>query len=116
MQFRGVNIQPQWERLAERQVETLRELVAITSVQIGVERQRGARPPFRVRVRLGVAGPEYHAQATDQTFQAALLKAIYELRTQILWRKIKRQERQKSNLQLGGLLLRRSSGAIGHRL
>ncbi len=116
MQFRGVNIQPQWERLAERQVENLSELAPISSVQVWVERQRGARPPFRVRVRLRVPGPEFHAQATDQTFQAALLKVIHELRTQILGRKIKRQERQKSNLQLGGLLLRRSSGAIGHRL
>jgi ribosome-associated translation inhibitor RaiA len=114
----------------EEQLKHLHGLTAITSADVVLEHQREAKPAFRVQVRLEVPGqgahakatrhtrqaarlihgPALHAEARDNTLEAALLKATQDLEHQVQARKLRRLERGKSQLQLSAI-----SGRWTHR-
>lgn len=101
LHFRGFNIRPAWRYLVEYHVESLMELVAISKVEVILDRQRQTRPPYRLQIALAIPGPDIHATATDHTFQAALLKVVKRIRVQILGRITKRRVRNRPIAQLG---------------
>jgi len=56
-----------------------------------------------------------HAQARDNTVEAALLKATQDLEHQVQARQLRRTERGKSNLQLSAASSRWVSAQAGQR-
>jgi ribosome-associated translation inhibitor RaiA len=101
MRFRGLNDRASWRGLVEAQLNRLQSLAAIASAQVTLERQNEVKPAFRVLTLLEVPGPDFHAEATDHTVQAALLKVVKNLEQQMRVRKNRRAERFKSNPRLG---------------
>ena len=99
---RGLNPRA-WRNLVESQVRKLQHLAAITAATITLERLSEARRRFRLFTTLEVPGPDFHAEATDYTVQAALLKVLRNLRHQIQSRKSRQRDRRKHNDQLGVL-------------
>src|ERR1051325_10027236 len=85
--YRGLNPRPFWQNLVEIQVAKLSRLASISSARITLERQRQSKPAFRVLAILEVPGPDFHAEASDYTLRAALLKVINHLRRQMQSRK-----------------------------
>jgi ribosome-associated translation inhibitor RaiA len=79
----------------------LQGLAAILSARITLERQREFTPGFRVFATLEVPGPDYHAEASDYTLQAALLKVVENLKRQMQSRKNRQLERRKNSSKLG---------------
>ena len=79
----------------------LQGLAAILSARITLEHQRETTPGFRVFATLEVPGPDYHAEASDYTLQAALLKVIENLRRQMQSRKNRQLERRKNSSKVG---------------
>ncbi|HEV2331484.1 MAG TPA: HPF/RaiA family ribosome-associated protein [Verrucomicrobiae bacterium] len=118
--YLSLNAQATWHRQVEKQLMLLHNLTAITSADVVLEHQREANPAFRVQVRLEVPGsgahagatrhareaallihgPALHAEARDNTLEAALLKTTQDLEHQIRARQLRRLERGKSKLQL----------------
>ena len=111
MCFRGLNDRASWRGLVEAQLKRLQSLAAIASAQVTLEWQNQVRPAFRVLTLLEVPGPDFHAEATDHTVQAALLKVVKNLERQMRLRKNRRAERFKSNPRLG-LVPARASAAL----
>ena len=123
LRYLSLNAQATWHRQVEEQLKHLHSLTAITSADVVLEHQRAAKPAFRVQVRLEVPGPGIHAKATrhtrqgallihgpalhaearDNTLEAALLKATQDLEHQVQARQLRRQERDKSKLQLSAV-------------
>jgi ribosome-associated translation inhibitor RaiA len=101
LSYHGFKAQPEWKALVEHQLERLQELAAVVSAQVTLEWQREVKPAFRVLALLEVPGPDFHAEASDHTLQAALLKAVNDLERQIRSRNMSRATRRKTNLQLG---------------
>ena len=101
LHFRGFNIRPAWRYLVEYHLESLTDLVTISKAEVVLERQRPTRSPYRLQVALAIPGPDIHASASDQTFQAALLKVVKKARTQILGRVAKRRARNRTQVQFG---------------
>jgi ribosome-associated translation inhibitor RaiA len=101
LRYFGLNARASWRGLVEAQLKRLQGLAAIASAEVTLERQHGAKPPFRVLTLLEVPGPDVHAEARDHTLQAALLKVIKDLERQIRSRNNRRAGRWKTNLQLG---------------
>lgn len=99
--YRGLNPRPFWRGLVETHLRNLRDLAAILSARITLERQREAKPAFRVFATLEVPGPDFHAEATDYTLQAALLKVTDNLRRQMQSRKERLVARRKHSSKLG---------------
>jgi ribosome-associated translation inhibitor RaiA len=104
---RGINAPASWLDFVKEYLQPLRQLVAISSAKVALIRQRRIRAPFHIEVCLAIPGPDIHAAASDPTFPAAMQKVVRLLRAQIITRKAKRLEKQKSNLQLGGIQTRR---------
>jgi ribosome-associated translation inhibitor RaiA len=135
LRYLSLNAQATWHRQVEEHLKHLHSLAAITAAEVVLEHQRDAKPAFRVQVRLEVPGPGTHAKATrhtreaarlihgpalhaesrDNTLEAALLKATHELEHQIQARQLRRQERDKSQLQLGAISGRWSHAQAGQR-
>ena len=90
-----------WQELVEANLRRLQNLAAIATARVLLERRRGVKPAFRVLTWLEVPGPDFHAEASDHTLQAALIKVIKNLEKQIRLRKNRRADRWKTNLQLG---------------
>jgi ribosome-associated translation inhibitor RaiA len=111
LRYRGLNARAFWQGLVEAQLKRLQSLVAIASARVTLEWQHEVKPAFRVLALLEVPGPDFHAEASDYTLQAALLKAVNNLERQIRARKSHQSDKRKSNLQLG-LLPARSSQAL----
>ena len=115
LRYIGLNAQTTWNLLLQGYLNQLKRLANIESAQVVLERQREDTPAFRAKVVLAVPGPDYHAEAADFTLTAALRKAVENLKRQIRARRIKRQVRSKSNLQLGTISRRWSSAFAGQR-
>src|ERR1041385_6497855 len=82
LSYRGLNPKAIWRALVESQIRKLQELASIVRARITLERQRQAKPAFRVFATLEVPGPDFHAEARDYTLHAALLKVLDNLRRQ----------------------------------
>ena len=115
IRYRFLNPLGGWQSLIKQQLERLESLAAIASAQVILERQRHAKPAFRVQALLEVPGPDFHAVACDHTLPAALQKVVKHLERQIRSRKARRADRRKTNLQLGLLPGHSSLGIAGHR-
>jgi len=107
----GLNARANWQGLVEAQLKRLEDLAAIATAEVTLERQHQVRPAFRVAALLEVPGPDYHAEASDHTTQAALLKVVKNLERQIRSRKNHQVDKRKSECQLG-LLPGRSTATL----
>jgi ribosomal subunit interface protein len=104
-----------WRGLVEAQLKRLQSLAAIASAHVTLEWQNEVKPAFRVLTLLEVPGPDFHAEATDHTVQAALLKVVKNLERQMRLRKNRRAERFKSNPRLGLAPARTSAALANYR-
>ena len=104
----GLHAREFWRGLVEAQIKRLQDLVAIASARVTLEWQHEVKPAFRVLAHLEVPGPDFHAEASDYTLQAALLKVVKNLERQIRVRKSRQADKRKTNVRLG-LLPGRSS-------
>jgi ribosome-associated translation inhibitor RaiA len=114
LSYRGLKARPIWESLVEAQLNRLQNLAAVISARVTLEWQQGIKPAFRVLVLLEVPGPDFHAEASDHTLQAALLKAVRDLERQVRSRKLNRTNRRKTNLRLGLAPGRSASAPVAH--
>ena len=121
--YRSLNAQALWQQRVEEQLQHLSSLTAITSADVIIEHQREIKPAYLVRVQLVVPGPGEHAEATthvrkvsaqlhgpaihaearDNTVEAALLKAMRELEDRIKAHQLRHLEQGKSQLHVGGV-------------
>ena len=115
LRFLGLNAPATWNHLVMEHLKLLDKLANIESAQVDLERQREGKHTFRARVVLAVPGPDFHAEAADQTLRAALSKVVEKLEHQIRVRHNKRVARGKSNLQLGAISRHWSSAFAGNR-
>jgi ribosome-associated translation inhibitor RaiA len=135
LRYVSLNAQATWHRQVEEQLKHLHGLTAITAAEVVLEHQREAKPAFRVQVRLEVPGPGAHSKATrhsregarrihgpalhaearDNTLEAALLKATQDLERQVEARQLRRMERGKSKLQLSAFSGRWTQAQAGRR-
>ena len=135
LRYVSLNAQATWHRQVEEQLKHLHGLTAITAAEVVLEHQREAKPAFRVQVRLEVPGPGAHSKATrhsregarrihgpalhaeakDNTLEAALLKATQDLERQVEARQLRRMERGKSKLQLSAISGRWTHARAGRR-
>jgi ribosome-associated translation inhibitor RaiA len=110
LKFIGAKLEPIWRSQVERQLERVEAIASVSTADVALERRRETKPHFFLRVLLAVPGPDIHAEATEHTFQAVLLKVIRELVRQIKARK-SNQRRGHQRQQL-----RNWPGALaGHR-
>jgi len=110
----GLNQRARWREFAATKLKRLQNLAAIATARVTLERQPKAKPAFRVMTLLEVPGPDFHAEASDHTLPAALLKVLKSLERQIRSRKNRRADRWKTNPQLG-FGPGRWSGLVGSR-
>jgi ribosome-associated translation inhibitor RaiA len=123
LSYRRLNAQAAWQQRVEEQLNHLANLTAITSADVIIEHQREIKPAYLVRVQLVVPGPREHAEATthvrkvsaqlhgpaihaearDNTVEAALLKAMRELEDRIKAHQLRHLEQGKSQLHVGGV-------------
>src|SRR6266404_3570247 len=101
LRYRGLKPRVVWQGLVEAQLRKLQDLAAIASARITLEWQHQIKPAFLVLASLEVPGPDFHAEASDHTVQAALLKVVNNLERQIRLRKKRRLDKRKTNSQLG---------------
>jgi len=94
--YRGLNPSDFWHSLVDAHIRQLQHLASIASARVCLERQRQSKPAFRVSAVLEVPGPDFHAQASDCTLRAALLKVANNLRRQMQSRKDRQLNRRKS--------------------
>jgi len=73
LRYLSLNAQASWHCQVEEQLKHLHSLTPITAAEVVLEHQREAKPGFRVQVRLEVPGPVPHAKATRHTRQGARL-------------------------------------------
>ena len=99
--YRGLRPRAIWDSLVSTQIAKLQHLAAIASARITLERQPDSKAAFRVQAILEVPGPDYHAEATDYTLRAALLKVAENLRRQMQSRKNRQINRRKNKTRLG---------------
>ena len=115
LRYCGLNARPRWQGLVEAQLRRLEGLAAIGSAQVTLEKQSEVKPAFRVLTLLEVPGPDFHAEGSDHTLEAALLKAVKNLEKQIRSRQHRRADKRKTNLQLGLIPARSAGGWSGAR-
>ena len=101
--YRGLSPRTLWQSLVELEIRKLRRLASIVSARITLERQRHAKSAFRVLAILEVPGPDFHAEASDYTLRAALLKVVHNLRRQMQSRKNRQLARPKNKARLAAL-------------
>jgi ribosome-associated translation inhibitor RaiA len=115
LRYSGLNARAVWQGLVETQLRRLQTHAAIASAKVTLQWQHGVKPAFRVLALLEVPGPDFHAEASDHTLQAALLKVVGSLERQIRSRKKRRVDKRKTNVQLGLLPTRSPLGLAGTR-
>jgi ribosome-associated translation inhibitor RaiA len=115
VRYCGLTKRAIWQELVENSLRKLQNVAAIASAQVTLEWQRGVKPPFRVLTDLEVPGPDFHAEASDHTLPAALVKVVRSLEKQIRSRKNRRANKWKTNVRLGLNPARTSSGLVGSR-
>ena len=115
VRYCGLAKRAAWQGLVEAKLKKLQNLAAIATATVTLEWRYGIKPAFRVLTWLEVPGPDFHAEASDYTLPAALVKVMSNLERQIRSRKSRRADRWKSNLQVGFKRGRSTSGAFGAR-
>ena len=115
MRYRGLNARAFWQGLVEAQLKKLQALVAIASARVTLERQHEVKPAFRVLALQEVPGPDFHAEASDYTLEAAWLKVAKSLERQIRARKSRHLDKWKTKVRLGLLPRHSSLAAAGGR-
>ena len=133
LRYLSLNAQGTWHRQVEEQLQHLHSLTPITAAEVVLEHQRDAKPAFRVQLRLEVPGPgthikatrhtqqatlllhgrALHAEARDNTLEAALLKATQDLEHQVQARNLRSLKRSNSKLQLSALSSRWTHAQAG---
>ena len=98
--YRGLSPRMLWQRLVELQILKLQHFASIASAKITLERQSRSNPVFRVLAVLEVPGPDFHAEASDFTVRAALMKVAGNLRRQMQSRKNRQLARRKNKSRL----------------
>lgn len=94
--YRGLNPGTLWRTLVEGHIRKLQHLASIASARICLEHQCESKPAFRVSAVLEVPGPDFHAEASDCTLRAALLKVANNLQRQMRSRKNRQLNRRKN--------------------
>jgi ribosomal subunit interface protein len=115
LRYRGLKPRAGLQALIEAQLRKLHMLAAIASARVTLEWQQQIKRAFRVLAVLEVPGPDFHAEASDYTIEAALRKVIKNLERQIRSRKNRRLERRKTKPQIGLLPGRLPSVLAGSR-
>ncbi len=115
MRYCGLTKRAVWQELVETNLKRLQNLVTIATARVTLESQRGVKPAFRVLAELEVPGPDFHAEASDYTLPAALVKVVRSLEKQIRSRKNRRADKWKTNVRLGLNPARTSLGLAGSR-
>ncbi len=115
LRYHGLNAGAAWLGLIESQLAKLQKLAAIAVAQVTLEWRAEVKPSFRVAAQLEVPGPDFHAEATDHTLRAALVKVVKNLERQIRSRNSRRADRWKTNLQLGQAVGRPAIRPAGSR-
>src|SRR5437868_3712479 len=87
LRYRGLKPRAGLQGLIEAQIRKLQTLAAIASARITLEWQQQIKRAFRVLAVLEVPGPDFHAEASDYTIEAALRKVVQNLERQIRSRK-----------------------------
>ncbi len=101
LRYRGLKPRLDWQGLVEAQIRKLQHLATIACARVHLEWQHEIKPAYRVLASLEVPGPDFHAEASDHTVQAALLKVVNNLERQIRLRTKRRVDKRKNNSQLG---------------
>src|SRR4051794_18521999 len=101
LMYRGLTPSTLWRGLVEVHIRKLQHLASIASARIFLERQHGSKPVFRVLAVLEVPGPDFHAESSDFTLRAALLKVTHNLRRQMESRKHRQLSRKKNKARMG---------------
>src|SRR5436189_2203971 len=83
VRYCGVTKRAICQQLVESKLRKLQNLAAITTARITLEWQHGVKPAFRVLTQLEVPGPDFHAEASDHTLPAAIVKVVKSLEKQI---------------------------------
>jgi len=115
LRYRGLNARAFWQGLVEAQLKKLQALVAIASARVTLERQHEVKPAFRVLAHLEVPGPDFHAEASGYTLEAAWLKVAKNLERQIRARKSRQAGKWKTEVRLGLLSGHSSLAPAGGR-
>ncbi len=116
VRYCGLTKRAVWQELVETNLKKLQNLAAIATARVTLESQHGVKPAFRVLTELEVPGPDFHAEASDYTLAAALVKVVKRLEKQIRSRKNRRADKWKTNVRLGLNPARTSSGLVGARV
>jgi ribosome-associated translation inhibitor RaiA len=101
LRYHGLRARAVWQGLVEAQLKRLQDLAAIASARVTLEWQHEVKPAFRVLALLEVPGPDFHAEASDYTLQAALLKVVKNLERQMRMRKSRQADKRKTNVRFG---------------
>jgi len=101
LRYHGLRARAFWQGLVEAQLKRLQDLAAIASARVTLEWQHEVKPAFRVLALLEVPGPDFHAEASDYTLQAALLKVVKNLERQMRMRKSRQAGKRKTNVRFG---------------
>ncbi len=115
VKYCGLTKRAVWQQLVEANLKKLQSLATIATARVTLEWQHGVRPAFRVLTELEVPGPDFHAQASDYTLPAALVKVVKSLEKQIRSRNNRRADKWKTNVRLGLNPGRISCGLVGAR-
>jgi ribosome-associated translation inhibitor RaiA len=115
VRYCGLTKRAIWQELVEAKLRKLQDLASIATAKVTLEWQHGVKPAFRVLTQLEVPGPDFHAEASDYTLPAALVKVIKSLEKQIRSRKNRRADKWKTNMRLGLNPVHCSSGSVGTR-
>lgn len=113
--YSGLNGRAAWRSLVEAQLQKLESYAAVAAARIAVERLNHVKPAFKVSAVLEVPGPDFHAEASDHTFAAAVSKVVKNLERQIRARQGHRAAKRKTNVQLGLLPGRSTPGLTASR-
>jgi ribosome-associated translation inhibitor RaiA len=123
LHYLSLNAQATWHHQVDQQLQHLHTLTPITAAEVVLKHQKEHHPSFRVQVRLEVPGPtppvgaarhkreaalllhgpSLQAEASDSTLEAALLKTTRNLAHQVQAHALRRQKRDKSQLQLSAV-------------
>jgi ribosome-associated translation inhibitor RaiA len=109
--YNSVNNRGAWPPLFAQMLAHLHGLTTITSTDVVLEHQRGAKPAYRVQVRLNLPGAGMHGAGSDDILEEAVLKATHDLERQIQARQTKPLDRAKSPRQPGAV----SPGTTGRK-
>lgn len=87
-------------RLIESRLLTLGERLRIEESTVRLTDAPEASPRFQASILIRVPGPDIHATACDHTVRVAVEKALAVVEAQVNARQDRRQQRQRSQLQL----------------